>query len=311
MAVPSRFKSTNLLNRTVAARLDNEIKCKTVRDGGVVVCVVGSKGSGKTTELLHLAENVGHVVGRKLYPDTVLWLAQEDDYWSSLDQSRVHLHNDGSILFLDEDFNDLDSPVPEDREHTYTDIYNLLQNLVPGRINVIYPPESATLSDETRDEIAQYMMQDFNTDRIDPQLWWLDLLYLYRRYKPRSQHASIIADEFGRILPGNRGAVRWWIQGWWCERELIQLRKFNISLYTSAHGMRDIDDRFHSKIQYHIYMKGARFAPESLIRGKAAVLLPVGVAFIERDGYGNLAVPNVKQKPMIRIRDTRARRGYI
>ena len=68
------------------AKITNEILYHTPNSGGVTVGIYGSKGSGKTTFLLTLAQTIScqdRLTGKD-EKETIIWRGRSNDYWNWL-----------------------------------------------------------------------------------------------------------------------------------------------------------------------------------------------------------------------------------
>ncbi len=298
-------------NRAEAARLNREITLKGMEHGGTTVAVIGQKGCGKTTELLQLANGVAHVdpYDGMTYKDTVVWLAQGYDYWNSIpDQSRIHLHfhKNSPVRLVNERFEPDDFGVAKRRMHTYKDAKQLLSRLVPYAINVIYEPTEWLFSPLVQREepfgrqaIERYTFQSLDDLVFEGSLFFYELLHVLRTRKHRDQFVSVFADEAGRIFPMYPAGRRFMLQAWLIQSEVIHLRRMNISLYLAAHGTSSIDSRLHDKIQYWIWMRGARIRKDSPVYRYRTNVLEPGEAIIESGMFGDFKVPDLVRRGLV------------
>lgn len=305
------------INVEFAARLLDEIRIHTNEMGGVFVSLCGSKGSGKTTWMHQYATQVGyiHPATKALTKETVIWRGRDIDYWNWwLDPTYewentalkrdvvIHIHSEDEVEFRDE----MKRPVTVPHLRKYFSAPELYSNLETGAINVVYEPRDYRMSPAVKDILAARCctVPLSGNIRLDPPIFWFEFLAFLLRVKGPG-FISILLDEADEIFPQNPVGIRWHIQEWFKDNAK-DMRKNNITCLFSCHDWNDVDYRIGSKVQYKIWMKGARLPNSSIIRQLDANALTrmlftaVGQAMIERDGYGTFNIPKLRERPRVK-----------
>ncbi|MDW7990435.1 MAG: hypothetical protein RMH75_07240 [Archaeoglobaceae archaeon] len=286
-----------------ALRLFEEITFHTFEFGGTTVEIYGSKGSAKTTLMLKIAEKV-HCESYKngVEKEKVIWRGRDVDQWNWYPGKdvRVFVFYEDDVKFYYEDGRRVD--IEYSRYKNFDDI---LSNL--GEFNVVYEPKNYIMPNELL-EIIKRRAPEAETVKgaehvlteacVDSSIWWFDFLYYLLHSTNRPRFISVMIDEADEVFPELPSGLRWHLQLWF--KDIVKdLRKRNISLYFSAHSFSDVDFRIRSKVQYRILLKGAKVPKNSLINKTAPLFLPLGKAFIERDGFGIFAFDKLPTKQKI------------
>ena len=125
------------------ARLTDEISYHKPNSGGVTVGIYGSKGSGKTTFLLTLAQTINceNPFSHNEEKETILWRGRSNDYWNWLPKEmvRIFIHKaDFDRAVFKNDTLDI---IPREElppMEAYTSIRQLYSRLRIGKVNVVY-----------------------------------------------------------------------------------------------------------------------------------------------------------------------------
>jgi hypothetical protein len=275
------------------ARLTRELTIHNHDFGGVTAVVYGSKGSGKTTLFLTLAQSVQcyNIKTGVLELETSIWRGGDEDYWTWLpyERTRVFIHRDNinTVTFRkDEDLSEYPrDELPEIVVYkTNQEVYN---KLLRGGINVIYEPTTYTLTDNIKKMIQKRGISGdemFKNKAVDSVIWWFEFID-WLRLKKSIEHISVFIDEADQLLPVSPSGARWHLNLWF--KDIMRaLRKRNMSLFLACHGYTDIDGRIGPKIMFRMFMKGSCAPSTSLIFKTAPVTLPQGKYYIERDAWG-------------------------
>lgn len=275
-------------------RLTTELTIHNNDFGGVTAVVYGSKGSGKTTLFLTLAQTMQcyNMLNGNLEFETSIWRGGDEDYWTWLpyERTRVFIHRDDidTVSFkCDENLLEYDrSQLPQ--IIVYKNNKDLYAKLLRGCINVVYEPTTYTLTDRLKKMIQRRGVAGdelFKKKEVDPIIWWFEFID-WLRINKSLEHISVFIDEADQLLPVSPSGARWHLNLWF--KDIMRaLRKRNISLFLACHGYTDIDGRIRPKVMYRIYMKGACAPSESLIWKTAPITLPQGKYYIERDAWGD------------------------
>ncbi|MDD4053015.1 MAG: hypothetical protein PHR28_14100 [candidate division Zixibacteria bacterium] len=291
-------------------RLLKEIIRHNNNSGGVTVGIFGSKGSGKTTFLLTLADKIGCYDpftqdSTEVEFETIIWRGRDADYWTWLDKRRVTLFIHRDDLDTVEFKNDLlekldDSILPTIK--TYTSIKSLYTSLVKGGINVIYEPRTYKITPNIKKMIQKRGITGddlFKTDEVDPVIFWFELMYWLVKNKTLD-FITIIFDEADELFPTSPAGARWHLN-LWAKDVIKDLRKRNITLIIAAHAYTDIDGRIMPKLQYKIYMKGCVTPSTSLVSRQAPLMLHQGLFYIERDAWGLARFDKITEQPRVLV----------
>ena len=289
-------------------RLTTELTVHNNDFGGVTAVIYGSKGSGKTTLFLTLAQTVQcyNTVTNVLEFETSIWRGGDEDYWTWLpyNRTRVFIHRDDidTVSFkCDEDLSEYDrSKLPE--IIVYKSNKDLYSKLLHGCINVVYEPTTYTLTDRLKKMIQKRGVAGdelFKKKEVDSIIWWFEFID-WLRINKTLEHISVFIDEADQLLPVSPSGARWHLNLWF--KDIMRaLRKRNISLYLACHGYTDIDGRIRPKVMYRIYIKGACAPSESLIWKTAPITLPQGKYYIERDAWGWARFNKIEEQPRVLV----------
>lgn len=285
----------------------SEVLLQNNKDGGVTLAIYGSKGAGKTTFLLTLAERISCIspFDKGIENQTIIWRGRYTDYWNWLPKENVTLfiHRDDidRIKFKNDMLEDLDkADLP--RIVKYTSIKSLYDNLVKGKINVVYEPTTYTLTENIRKMIQRRGVvgdELFKDPRVDPVIFWFELFDWLVRNKSLD-FITIIFDEAGELFPTAPAGARWHLN-LWARDKMGDFRKRNLSLILACHGYQDIDGRILTKLMYRIYMKGCTTPVTSLINRHAPILLERGMFYIESNAWGMARFSKIEEQPRVLV----------
>jgi hypothetical protein len=302
------MKGRSKLPALEGRRLTTELTVHNNDFGGVTTVVYGSKGSGKTTLFLTLAQTVQcyNTITGVLELETSIWRGGDEDYWTWLpyERTRVFIHRDDidTVTFkCDEDLSEYDrNQLPQ--IIVYKSNKDLYSKLLRGGINVIYEPTTYTLTDRLKKMIQKRGVAGddlFKKKEVDSIIWWFEFID-WLRINKNLEHISVFIDEADQLLPVSPSGARWHLNLWF--KDIMRaLRKRNISLFLACHGYTDIDGRIRPKVMYRIYMKGACAPSESLIWKTAPITLPQGKYYIERDAWGWARFNKIEEQPRVLV----------
>lgn len=291
-------------------RLLKEVIRHNNNSGGVTVGIFGSKGSGKTTFLLTLANKIGCYNPYVQDSDdvefeTIIWRGRDADYWTWFDKRRVTLfiHRDDleTIQFKNDLLQTLDANLLPAIK-TYTSIKNLYANLVKGGINVVYEPRNYKITPNIKKMVQKRGITGddlFKTDEVDPVIFWFEFMYWLVKNKSLD-FMTIIFDEADELFPTSPAGARWHLN-LWAKDVIKDLRKRNITLIIATHAYTDIDGRIMPKLQYKIYMKGSVTPNTSLVSRQAPLMLQQGIFYIERDAWGLARFDKIQEQPRVLV----------
>jgi len=235
--------------------------------GGVTVLVSGAKGSGKTTLLLRLAENLAK-------KDLVIWRGMFSCQWLfSLIPVNLILPCKTKVILIKKQGSERVSPesVAEYVSY-YSDIHEVYKHVRENALNVIY-----TLNIYDWIRIFEFLI-----------------------YRDDVRFVDIMFDEIEDLFPLNPAGEIWNLVEYGA-RLLKEFRKTYISLYAATQKISDVDYRILNKINYFIYLKGAKTKKNSIVDQRIVNFLKPGVAIIEGSYYqyfrfNDIARPTVRAK---------------
>ncbi|MCD6485188.1 MAG: hypothetical protein J7L47_08785 [Candidatus Odinarchaeota archaeon] len=226
-----------------------EILEKDFNYGGVITHITGAKGAGKTTLLLRLAENL-------IKNEKVLWRGMFSCQWffSTIPVNLILPKKiKATLIVMDKHASRKAEPEDvADRVSYFTSIKQVYTKTRRKYLNVIY---------------------------FINILDWLDLFELLIKREDVSW-ISIIFDEMEDLFPMNPSGSLWKE----VERgaQIIkEFRKNYISLYMVSQKISDIDYRITNKVNYRIYLRGAKVPRNSIVDQMNVNFLEPGRGIIE------------------------------
>ena len=286
-------------------RLTEEISYHRPNSGGVTVGIYGSKGSGKTTYLLTLAQTIccENPFTKSEEKETILWRGRSNDYWNWIPKENVqlfiHKADFERAIFKDDNLKIMERKDLPPME-AYISIRQLYSRLRAGKINVIYEPTTYTVSERIKKMVQKRGITGdelFKSNEVDPVIFWFELMdWLVHNKNPK--FVSIIFDEADELFPSAPAGARWHLN-LWAKDVIKDLRRRRISLFMACHGYQDLDGRIKPKIQYKVWMKGSVTMPESLVKRQAPMMLEPGTYYIERDGWGMHSFDKIEEKTIV------------
>jgi hypothetical protein len=119
-------------------------------------------------------------------------------------------------------------------------------------------------------------------------VWWYEFISRVLELKPQHDFLSIFLDEFQEIGPMYSRAEIFHLVGWLVNTTFDQ-RRMNVSMFAVSHDTTLIDYRIKKRMEYFIYMPGARpDGDNSLVWQSLTASLVKGEYVIEKPGqkYG-------------------------
>lgn len=209
--------------------------------GGKYLEISGSPGSGKTSVMLTLLQyNLMHYPTEKCFFSSVYnvplqFLRLPKKYWNFMVQK------DSNVIFQDR-AQKLKQVYPD---VTYFDDFeDLYEKAIPGKCNAV-----------------------FFGDRMK----WMDYIKWLLNV---GEWNSVYMDEFSEICPSNVGGERYKKHQDFAFT-MKEIRKCQLTVATNSQSSADIDWRVRSKLQYLVYLTGARPANNSLVKKEAIARLEV------------------------------------
>lgn len=212
--------------------------------GGIVLEILGVQGSGKTSLMLSLAEEI-----IKTNKDELV-------FWRESTQSQCQFNRfkNWSIYVkegLQLEFRDIATNQPQTLPVTYFHDFNELVEIAkPRQLNVLYLPEESGYID------------------------FIKFLRLYPGWQ------SLFIDEYEDLAP-LRCKGKQWHNNDELSNEFKNIRKGLVSVFCDTQNPSDVDWRVRSKIMCHIYLNGARVDLSSPIVQEAVNALPMGQLFAD------------------------------
>ncbi|WAC06025.1 MAG: hypothetical protein OS112_05175 [Methanoregula sp.] len=331
---------------------DDPIQCI----GGNSICVFGAFGSGKTTLQGILEEQSLHILPPynretayyqwnmakddciknpvKVIQTTVLRIAREWEnynslipgrlsrYWKGRDLKPIYIHmkKNSSFLFS---INGASYTPPDKYVKYYTNVSSLIKNLVPGAINVAYPPESHTMSLRLVKELETRRLDPDKLNRktrglaildlykrygkySSPQYWLFDLLTALPREKNIDEPILVSVDEAHNYFPARASGLTWHLIECF-SNVLVDYRKNNISFLCSSHSAMYLDYRILGRVQYLYLLKGADVGKNlTMINPGLIAKLSKGEFLVEevRQQFGSAVFPPIPgRQPLVFCRN--------
>lgn len=243
MEEKKRVRLTDKIGKDIYTR----VMQREVSEGGVILEVLGVQGSGKTSLLFSIAEEI-----MERYPKELVFF--RDSYLSQCQFNRFEkwqIFSDNGVGLR---FRDIAHDTFVDLPITRFDSFKtLLSKAQPQQLNVIFFKNN-------------YRYIDF-----------IQFLRLYKGWQ------TLIIDEYEDIAP-LRCKGKQWKKNEELSNEFKQIRKGLVNLFCDTQRSSDIDWRVRSKIMCHVYLYGSRVDRMSPINQGAVNSLPVGKLFID---YGH------------------------
>lgn len=301
------------INIASASEHLNAVRIHEIESGGVTFGIVGSKGSGKTHFLMHLAHQVVflHPIVKNAVKETVIWRGRPIDYWNYMFYPDFEWENEAFKRRVIVHYWEEDEPcfetehrerltIPELR--SYSCVTDLYEQIVPGEVNVVYEPSVYLMSPGMLNNIARRSLiseKALTEVELDPCLWWAEFMFYVLNFK-KAGFITFILDEIDEIFPAACQSIRWHVQALFAD-SLKDFRKANISLFFSIHDQTDLDYRIRSKIQFWGYMKGGIPPAGSAVNKAYTMTLPVGDMIIERGTFGHVNLGKLSIRPRVRV----------
>lgn len=225
----------------MGGRILKKILTHNYSSGGKYYEVTGSPGSGKTSVMLSLLKyNLIHYPEEKCFFSSVYnvplqFLKLPEHYWNFMVQ------NESNVIFQDR-ARKLQQVFPS---VTYFDGFRDLYNkALPGKCNAVFFGDRRKWMDFIK--------------------WLLDV----------GEWNSVYLDEFSEICPSNVGGESYRRQQDFAFT-MKEVRKCMLTVGTNTQSVTDCDWRIRTKLQYLIYMPGARPMKGSLVKKQAIAKLEV------------------------------------
>ena len=229
--------------------------------GGTNVLITGSKGAGKTTLMLRLAEKLEE-------NEKVIWRGMFSCQWffSTIPVHLILPTKNVTVTVIDPagSYNDLP---PED---------------VVEKVSYVNSPE----------DIYKKLRKGYlNTVYLLDIYEWLDVFDVLLHRK-NVDWISILFDEIEDLFPLNPSGEVWRLveKG---AQQIKEFRKNNISLYAATQKISDVDYRILNKINYFVYLRGAKVAKNSIVSQKRVNFLRHGQGIIESSFFEQFEFENI------------------
>jgi energy-coupling factor transporter ATP-binding protein EcfA2 len=297
--------------------------------GGTMTSLIGKRGTGKTTLMLQLAQSYMHypsnVRNRSAYellkPETVIWRGRSYDYWNSLDPRYwesvhglknpkplvIHNHISNEHYQFTVDVNGVRQELPLDKFNfkEYETEEELVKNIIPGAINVVYEPSMYFLPDyfvhqlEIRNIKIRQPLNKKKTDgeeipvkqtpiskkyepvETNPSVFWYPFIDQLMKLKQRSDFISLILDDANTLFEENPRGEKWHMEESFVS-SIIDLRRLNISLLLSCHETGLMYWKVRRRSDFMIYLRGAYpDKQQSRVLWTLPTKLAIGQAIVE------------------------------
>lgn len=239
----ARKRRTNLTIK-IGQDLERRIMLRDSAIGGIVLECLGVQGSGKTSFMLSIVQDI-----ISTYPDElVFW---RDSYFSQCQFNRfkkwkIHVAEGVNLQFKDIDKDKLVNV----SKVVFNGFNELLEHAEPGLINVVY---------------------------LQNNHEYIDLIRYLRLYKG---FQSLFIDEYEDIAP-LRCAGEQWRKNEMLSNEFKHIRRGLVNLFCNTQNPSDVDWRVRSKIMCHAYLYGSKVDGQSPIKQGAVNNLKVGQWYMD------------------------------
>lgn len=215
--------------------------------------------------------------------ETVIWRGREFDSWNILHPDllqqfyfkervrplKVHVHRNSPLKFSQVDKTGIVSKIPNLDINFYKNVKELVEGMVKGGTNVVYPPIKHFMSPRLKEEInvkrnlshqdRRYLSptEDYLVER---DVFLFEIFeYLYRTNqdsKSREWFTAVI-DESHDLFRANAPDIYYWIIECMVD-VIVDTRKHNISLSCMTHALNLIDYRILERASHFIWLPGAK-----------------------------------------------------
>lgn len=265
--------------------------------GGRLILITGPQGSGKTSLMLRLSEEL---MGREY----VIWRGRDLAQFHKLPnwQRRVKIfaHKHDDVTFYKLPHGSEESEEIKLKVHKYETPEDILKRFDKDKLNVIFEPSFYSISEELALEVLRrsgLRIARKQLSEMKSAYFWFEFLYRLL-LRPDRRWISVLIDEIDDTFPETPTGLQWKLQAW--VKDIAKdLRKAFITLIGSTHTNTHVDWRIRSKMQARIYLSGAQLEEDTLIADKNATLkLPMGRALIEwyGSGYGGFEYDKLPER---------------
>jgi hypothetical protein len=306
-------------------------------------------GTGKSTLMLQAAQQSRYVPDRskkyliqammsgnghsqllKTLPETVIWRGRINDYWNCLLPSNwnrsfpdysfhpkpviVWMHEADELIFTYVD----DHKKERELRNVDVDIYStaneLNENIVEGAINVVYEPQTYTMTTEMIKKLKSRRLEEVDEEDVkftkrfldpSPPTFWFEFFGHMIKSKPYD-FVTIIIDEFHQMVQARAAGNMWHLIDIFANN-FTDLRRNNISLLFTTHQTSFIDYRIADRLAKWIWLPGSKLSGAySMIYSPGIVSRqPIGQAIIEErlQEFGKFEFSRIpKQPPLLRVK---------
>jgi len=228
----------------IGKELEQRIMLRDSSIGGMVLECLGVQGSGKTSFMLSIAEDIIND-----YPDELIFW--RDSYYSQCQFNRfknwmIHVEDGVEIQFKDIDKGIIvDVPISK-----FSGFNELIQNAKPGMLNVVY---------------------------LKSNYDYLTMIRFLRLYKG---FQTFFIDEYEDIAP-LRASGKQWKKNEELSNEFKHIRRGLVNLICNTQNPSDVDWRVRSKIMCHAYLYGSKVDGQSPIEQGAVNRLKIGQWYMD------------------------------
>lgn len=264
-------------HRDTGEKLKNELFIRDYDQGANQLVVYGAKGKGKTTFIMQLA-----LKSLKI-GDLVIWRGRFRDIWPRLEKEQIVLY-----------FHELDIPVikryPLGSKHGeivteeyhitfYDDPKDLLEQLEPGKINIVYEPSYVKFSEEFASETG------IDHDIFPGVYWWYWFLHVLN-HRDSAEWITVCFDEVHDLAPSGASGEAWKLIEWGVS-VFSEMRDRYVNFYGVTHNLKLLDFRFIEKFSFFAYLAGAKVHKDSAMSYKGVInWLEKGEVILDRIDSG-------------------------
>ena len=238
-----RERRTNLTIK-IGKELEGRIMQRDSAIGGMVLECLGVQGSGKTSFMLSIAEDVTHTYPKEL----VFW---RDSYYSQCQFNRFKKWQIHAEEEVELQFKDIDKGIVVDIPVTkFSGFKELIRNAKPQQINVVY---------------------------LKNNYEYLTMIRFLRLYKG---FQTFFIDEYEDIAPLRCSGMQW-KKNEELSNEFKHIRRGLVNLICNTQNPSDVDWRVRSKIMCHAYLYGSKVDGQSPIDQGAVNHLKMGQWYMD------------------------------
>lgn len=257
--------------------------------GGHLTLISGPIGTGKTSLLLTLAKKFADAGYYVIYRGREAFELYRLPGWEK--RTEVYVPKNHVIHFIEHNERSKELKISTIE---YSDMNELLANVQPGKINVIFSCQKPN---------ERWLRQHVNSELINESLayretaFWVELFDCVIK-QLAGKKVVIMIDEGHELFPAGNTGLLWHLIDIG-KRKIADFRKYKLNLIMSTHDPSDLDWRINRKFDFAIYLRGSRTL-RRLVRQKYTYRLDGNAAFIEGPAeFGLIKFKKLKETRVI------------